>query len=70
MTTQTPLRLIPLPSVEQMTGLRRTVIYELERAGQFPRRRKVTPRASRWLEHEVAAWIESRPLANDQRPAA
>ena len=62
MTTQTP-RLIPLPAVEQMTGLRRTVIYELERAGQFPRRRKVTQRASRWLEREVAEWCESRPTA-------
>jgi prophage regulatory protein len=59
----TPPRLIPLPAVENMTGLRRTVIYELERKGAFPRRRKVTPRASRWLEHEVAAWIESRPTA-------
>jgi prophage regulatory protein len=58
-------RLIRLPAVESMTGLGRTAIYELEGAGKFPRRRKITARASAWLESEVAEWITSRPTAAD-----
>ena len=62
MTTPTPIRLIALPDVEAMTGLRRSALYTLMRAGEFPQPRKVTSRATRWIESEVAAWCAGRPL--------
>ncbi len=54
-------KLIRLPEVQRLTGLGKTTIYTLERRGRFPRRRKLTPRASAWLESEVILWIESLP---------
>ena len=64
----TARRLIPLPQVEEMTGLRRTAIYQLSREGQFPKPRKVTERATRWLEAEVIAWIDSLPTGTTRSP--
>jgi len=53
-------RLIRLPQVEGMTGLRRAHIYGLARRGLFPRPVKIGARASAWRESLVLAWIQER----------
>lgn len=62
MTTPTP-RMLRLPDVIRITGLGRDSIYRLAAAGQFPKPRKISERASAWREDEIRAWIESRPTA-------
>lgn len=67
MTTETARqqpRFLRLPAVMERTGLGRDAVYKLERRGEFPHRRRISARASGWIESEVAAWIESRPLAD------
>lgn len=61
-------RLIRLPVVESMTGLRRSAIYAMIGRGEFPRQRQLTARASAWLESDVAEWIRSRPVATGPAP--
>ena len=46
--------------VRSMTGLSRTTRWRLERVGQFPRRRQISPGAVGWLESEVLAWMNQR----------
>jgi len=70
MTTESTPRLLRLREVETLTGLRRSAIYAAARRGQFPKPRKLTAVASAWLEPEVRAWIESRPLAGSSQDAA
>ncbi len=53
--------LLRLPDVRQVTGLSKTSIYRLESKGAFPRRVRLSERASAWKSEEIAAWIESRP---------
>lgn len=53
-------RLIRLPQVENLTGLKRAHVYGLARLGKFPRPLKVGARASAWRESQVIAWIEDR----------
>lgn len=60
--TTTP-RMLRLPQVIALTGLGRDSIYRLGNAGQFPRPRKISERASAWREDEIQKWIESRPVA-------
>lgn len=60
-----PTRLLRLPEVEARTGLKRSLIYRLESEGTFPRRVKLTERASAWVEAEVDAFIEARVAARD-----
>jgi prophage regulatory protein len=62
--SQKPLRFLRLPEVEQRIGLRHTQIHGLERKGLFPKRIKISQRASGWLEHEINAWIEQRVAAS------
>ena len=38
-------------------------IYRLERAGNFPRRRRLGVNSVAWLEGDVSQWVDSRPLA-------
>lgn len=67
--TYAKFKLMRLPDVIEAVGLGRSAIYALEAQGKFPKRRKLTPRASAWRSDEVAAWIESRPTVSRQ-PAA
>lgn len=62
------VRLIRLKEVENLTGLRRTRIYELEQAGHFPARVRLSDRATAWRSDEVEQWINDRPRADDVPP--
>ena len=53
-------RLLRLPDVQLLTGLRRSAIYEQMRRGLFPRSVKTGPRASCWSEAAVQRWIADR----------
>lgn len=62
-------RLLRAPEVEELTGLSRTTIWRLERAGDFPPRRQLSANVVAWVGEEVEEWIEARPVA-DLDPAA
>lgn len=53
-------RLIRLPQVESLTGLKRAHIYGLARRGRFPKPLKVGARASAWRESLVKQWVAER----------
>ncbi len=63
-------RLLRRPEVERRTGLSRTSLYRLMREGVFPEPIRVGPRAVRWPESEIAAWLAARPRASGEAPAA
>ena len=50
-------RILRLPEVVAKTGLCRASIYKGGREGWFPRRVKLTERASGWFESEVEAYL-------------
>jgi prophage regulatory protein len=50
-------RLIRLPAVQERVGMGRTALYELIKAGKFPRPVKVGA-ASAWIDIEITRWIE------------
>ncbi len=56
-TTEHALR---LPQVCQVTGLRRSTIYQLQSERRFPQRIKLSDRAVGWLEREVQDWLAQR----------
>ena len=59
-------RLLTRPEVESRCGIARSTIYRLMRAGQFPEPVRVGPRAVRWPEHELDAWLAERPRATGE----
>lgn len=50
--------LLDFETVSRKVGLSRKTIYCRIREGSFPRQLKIG-RASRWLMHEIDAWIEA-----------
>ena len=61
-------RLLRLPEVLKRTGLGRSALYALMKAGTFPRPLRIGARAVAWLEDEVDEWIRKRPRGGSDRP--
>lgn len=57
MDIQERVQLLKLDEVTALTNLSRSTIDRLEREGRFPRRRRISQRAVRWLAFEVDAWV-------------
>jgi prophage regulatory protein len=60
-------RMLRLPEVLKITGLRRTAIYEGVATGRFPRPVPLGLRAVGWDELEVIAWLNERIAIRDTR---
>jgi prophage regulatory protein len=60
------LQILRLPQVCTMTGLRRSMIYQLEAEQRFPTRIKIGVRAVGWIESEVRMWVATR-IAESRR---
>lgn len=46
--------------VEQKTGFKRSHIYNLMKAGQFPKCRRIGTRAVGWDSWEIEQWVQAR----------
>jgi prophage regulatory protein len=47
-------------TVEEITGLSRSLIYEGIKDGTFPAPIKLTANTVGWLSHEIQAWIQDK----------
>lgn len=59
-------RLLTRAQVEARVSLSCSAIYRLMRKGRFPAPIQLGPRAVRWKESELQAFIESRPRATGE----
>ena len=50
------IEFIKLPAVKALTGLGTTKIYEMVKAGAFPRQVPLAGRSVAWVKSEVLAW--------------
>jgi prophage regulatory protein len=57
------IRILRLPEVCQVTGLKRAMIYRLQQRNSFPQSVKITDHAVGWIDAEVQAWLEQRIAA-------
>lgn len=53
-------RLLRLRDVEAMTGVKKSTIYALMKAGKFPKCVYVTAKAVAWPETAVLSWVQAR----------
>lgn len=62
-------RILRRPEVEQLVGLKRSMIYNLMSLNEFPRNVKLTSgRAVGWRASAVQSWIESRAVSTRANP--
>ena len=65
-------RILRIKKVNERTGLSRSTLYLLIKAGKFPAPIALGARAVGWLSSDVEAWIESRIAAShtaNRKPA-
>lgn len=53
-------RYLRIKQVAELVGLSRPTIYNMEKAGTFPKKTPLGRRAVAWRESEITAWMESR----------
>lgn len=63
-------RLLKLPQVEEVTGLRKSTIYALQKEGRFPHCVQITARCVAWPESRVLQWVQDRIAAANALGAA
>lgn len=63
-------RLLPWKQIKELTGLSRTTVWRLQKAGDFPAPVVISPGRVGWREREVMAWARSRRArgASSDRP--
>ena len=64
--TQVDNGIIRIKRVLELTGVSKTTLYRMMKSGEFPNRVRLgSQRAVGWYRHEIAAWLASRPRADD-----
>jgi prophage regulatory protein len=58
-------RVLSLPEVLAVVGMKKTLLYELVRTSKFPRPIKVSVRHVAWVHSEVQNWLAGRIAARD-----
>lgn len=58
-------KILRLKATQDWTGLSRSTIYLMMRAGTFPRNISLGARAVGWLEADIQGWINSRITASN-----
>ena len=51
------------PKVKEETGLSKSTRWRLMKAGQFPQKVQLGPRATGWLADEIRAWVQEKGRA-------
>jgi prophage regulatory protein len=55
-------------TVVEMTGLSNVTLWRMEKTGDFPKRRQISPNRIAWLEKSVIEWMETRPESDITPP--
>ena len=63
----TDKKFIKLPTVMDLTGYRRTSIYQKVAEGTFPAPVKLGPRAVAWVSEEIEEWMDARIAERDAK---
>ena len=63
-------RLLRLPEVSNLVGLKRSALYALIKGNAFPRPVPLGDRCVAFVESEVRDWINHRIAQRDQKMAA
>ena len=60
-------RILRLHQVEEITGLKRSALYERMADGRFVKPVNLGPKAVGWVESEVTDWVDNRIAERDAK---
>ena len=53
---------------KETTGVSEPTWWRMEKRGEAPKRRQISPGRVGWLESEILAWMETRPVSHLPSP--
>ena len=56
-------RFIFKPERREMTGVSDPTYWRMEKRGEAPKRRQISPGRVAWLESEILEWMNTRPVS-------
>ena len=59
-------RLLRIGEVLEITGLSKSVLYEMVNRGDFPRPLRIGLRAVAWRQEDIQHWLDSLPPATGE----
>ncbi len=71
-TAETPIQpaLLRRPEVQRITSLRPSTLYDLIKAGEFPRPVRLSRQSVAWRRVDIDAWVESLAETRPSPPTA
>ncbi|NPT36309.1 helix-turn-helix transcriptional regulator [Paraburkholderia xenovorans] len=54
------VRILRRPEVERVTGISRSLIYQLVKAGSFPKPVRLTANRVGWIAGEIEDWLQAK----------
>ncbi len=63
-------RFITKQEVLTIAGLSHVTQWRMEKRGEFPQRRQISPGRVAWLESEILEWMNTRPVSEIQPVAS
>lgn len=60
-------RIVRDPEATKISGISKSQRHVMTAAGKFPKKVKISTRASGYLLSELQAWLESRPRTDSQQ---
>lgn len=63
-------RLLRMPEVEAVTGLKKSSLYSLQRRGAFPNPVRISARCTAWPESAVLQWVQARIAESEAASAS
>ena len=61
-------RFLSKATVDEMTGLSNVTRWRMEKRGEFPQRRQISPNRVAYLESEIVNWMDTRPVSDIETP--
>ena len=52
--------------IDGMTGLSDVTRWRMEKRGEFPKRRQISPNRVAYLESEILEWMNTRPASRGE----
>ena len=56
-------RVVRIKEVLEITGLSKSVVYDMVSRNEFPRPVRISHRAVAWHQADIEEWLDSRPPA-------
>jgi prophage regulatory protein len=61
------IKIIRPAMLAEMLGVSTVTIWRMEKRGELPPKKKLTPRTTGWLESDIIEWLNNAPTVSREK---